>query len=365
MRVLQVLGNSAGGIARHVATIASELGDDDRFDIAVAAPGELPVSIDRREIDLEIPDGPLGHRAVIARLRDHITKRGYEVVHAHGLRAGIDSGRAARHSGAHRVVTVHNLVRPEVAGKVKAPLYRAAEPLCLSSVDHVFCVSRDIASTLGALKIPRPPVIEVLHLGAGPAPGIDVDKEAVRSSLEVPDGDALIVTVARLSPQKALHVLLEAVASLRRPSVLAILGEGPLETELKQLASDLGVADRVRWLGFRDDVSDHISAADIFCLSSIWEGIPLAAMEAMALDTPVVATAVGGMDELIANGVSGRLVPPDDPRALCVALEEVLEEPLAAAGLAERARKVLSVNFSTERMLEKLASHYLAAVNVG
>jgi glycosyltransferase involved in cell wall biosynthesis len=174
----------------------------------------------------------------------------------------------------------------------------------------------------------------------------------------------LLVTVARLSSQKALDVLLDALATLPTRPVLAILGEGPLESRLRAHASRLGIEDRVRWLGFRADVADHMAAADVFCLSSAWEGIPLAAMEAIALGTPVVATAVGGMSELISHGVTGRLVTPGDPVALAAGLEEALAESQASQRMAASARAFLAREFSTDRMLERLSEHYLAAVHV-
>jgi glycosyltransferase involved in cell wall biosynthesis len=114
----------------------------------------------------------------------------------------------------------------------------------------------------------------------------------------------------------------------------------------------------VSFLGFRPDVADHIAAADAFSLSSLWEGVPLAAQEAILLGTPVVGTDVGGMRELISNKVSGRLVPPGDPVALAAALDEVLSSPERAAAYARAARDGLHERFSTDAMLERLREAY-------
>ncbi|MDQ3941231.1 MAG: glycosyltransferase, partial [Actinomycetota bacterium] len=119
---------------------------------------------------------------------------------------------------------------------------------------------------------------------------------------------------------------------------------------------------RVRFLGFRDDVADLIAAADAFSLSSVWEGVPLAAQEAVLLGTPVVATAVGGMDELVTDGVSGRLVPRDDPAALAAALQEVLGSDELRRSFAEKALRNLESNFSTEEMTERLSTFYRGVV---
>lgn len=365
VRVLQVLGRSAGGMARHVAHITEEIDADERFSIRVAAPSDLPVSLPNVELWLEIPDGPRGHREIIGRLRAHVVQEGYEVVHAHGLRAGIDSGIAVRDSGARRLLTVHNLVRPEVAGRARAAAYRFAEPWAVSVSDRVFAVSSDIAASLRRWRPRSAQQIEVLHLGAGPAPAVTRDRAEVRARLGVPDNGRLIVTVARLAPQKALDVMIDALSRLDAGVFLAILGEGPLQHGLQARAAERGVADRIRWLGFRSDVADHLAAADIFCLSSVWEGVPLAAMEAIALQVPVVATAVGGMPELIRDGSSGRLVPPGEPAALAEALAEALSHPDLARERSKQALSTLHTGFSTRSMLDRLRAEYLEAVHVG
>ena len=359
VRVLQVLGRSAGGIARHVAGITAALDRDSGLEIDIAGPPDLPVRMPKPVIPLEIPDGIVGHSQPIRELRDLMKSGEYQVVHAHGLRAGIDAGRAAKKS-ATVIVTVHNLVRPEVAGKLKATVQKPAERLVVRLADQILAVSRDIADDLVAWA-PKDVKgkIEVMHLGIGTAPRPSHSPDVVRAGLGVESDDALIVTASRLSEQKALHVMLAAVA--RTDATLAILGQGPLESSLKELAGSLGIEERVHFLGFRDDVSSFIAASDVFCLSSVWEGVPLGAMEAVQLGTSVVATDVGGTSELIEDGVSGRLVPPNDPAALAAALTEVLSSPDTRARYVEAARRSLSENFDTNRMLDRLRELYRSA----
>jgi glycosyltransferase involved in cell wall biosynthesis len=356
-KVLEVLGRSAGGIARHVAEITAALDGSDGISVDIAGPPDLPVPMPKAVTPVVIPNGVFGHRRARSELRSIIAAVQPDVVHAHGLRAGIDSALAAKGSGAHVVVTVHNLVRPEVSGRLKAVAFKPAERMVVARADRVLAVSRDIANALS--RDGSTAEIEVLHLG------IESGKRSERSGKDVRRefglaGDAnLVVTASRLSPQKALHVMIEAMGGV--DATLLIGGEGPLENELRSRADALGIAERVRFVGFRTDVADLIAAADVFCLSSVWEGVPLAAMEAVQLGTPVVATDVGGTGELIVDRVSGRLVSPGDPKALAAALTEVLADGDARRSYVDAARETLASDFSTERMLERLKEIYTGA----
>jgi glycosyltransferase involved in cell wall biosynthesis len=353
-RVLQVLGNSAGGIARHVAQVTEHL-DGHGFTVDIAGPPKLPLAMPKPLHHVSIPDGPVkGHKVAVRRLREIVRSNGYDVVHAHGLRAGIDAALAARGT-APVLLTVHNVVHPDVAGPARAVLYKPAESLAVRLTDHTFAVSGEIARRLRKVRGAGHKV-EVLYLGIGAPPETRRDRETIRRELGA--GGALVVTASRLAPQKALHVMFDALARLDLPCTLAVLGTGPLEDDLRQAADRAGVGERVRWLGFRDDVADYVAAADVFCLSSVWEGVPLAAQEAVLLGVPIVATAVGGMPELVDDAVTGRLVPPADPAALADALRQVLANEVLRTTFAAAARARLAERFSTEKMLARLGAEY-------
>jgi glycosyltransferase involved in cell wall biosynthesis len=360
-RVLEVLGRSAGGIAAHVARVTEGLDGRDGLVVDIAGPPALPVAMPKAVLPLVIPDGLRGHLRAVRSLRSMLRAGGYEVVHAHGLRAGIDSGIAARGLDVLRCVSVHNLVLPDVTGRARSVFYRWAEPLAVRLNHKVFAPSEEIAHHLRATIPSAAQKLEVVPLGVGEEVATVRSRDEVRSELALATNSRLIVTASRLHPQKALHVLLEALAGL--PGVyLAVLGEGPLEADLREQATTLGVSERVAWLGFRDDVGDYLAAADVFCLSSRWEAVALAAKEAVLVDTPVVATDVGGMRELFEDGVSGRLVPKDDPAALAAALRDVLEHPDQARSYARNARAALTERFSTTRMLDALYRAYTETV---
>jgi glycosyltransferase involved in cell wall biosynthesis len=362
-RVLLVLGRSAGGIARHVAQVTELLDGHDGLEVDIAGPRDLPIPLPKEPIEVTIPSGPVaGHRDAIARLRSILDAGGYEVVHAHGLRASIDAGLAAR-TRLPVLSTVHNLVRPEIAGRIKVPLYRRAEGLSVRVTGRTFAVSEEIARHLRAHVRSQAHKVEVLYLGVGDAPEVRRSRDEVRAELELEPSTPLVVAAARLAPQKALHVLLRALGRCRARPALVVVGEGPLRAQLEEIAAGT-IPGRARFLGWRNDVADFVAAADVFALSSIWEGIPLAAQEAVLLGTPIVATSVGGMPELVVDGETGRLSPAGDESALARALDEVLADPDRAAAYAENARALLAARFSTSAMLSRLEAAYRTSVPV-
>ena len=357
-RVLQVLGQSAGGVGRHVAEVTRALDDGERLVIDIVAPPDLLVPMPKAPLPVAIPDGPLrGHLSAVRAITRLLRSGGYDLLHAHGLRAGTDGVLAARRAGVPAVVTLHNLLMPDIAGGFRARAFGWVEPFVVRSSVRTFVPSSEMSAYL-ASKVPAGRV-EVLYAGTGEPPVLAGSRAEVRDELGMSPDGRLIVSVARLHPQKALHVLLDALASLPADVILAIVGEGPLRADLERSAEGLGIRDRVHFLGYRDDAADYIAAADVFCLSSLWEAVPLAAQEAVLLEVPVVSTDVGGLSELIEDGVSGRLVPKNDARALAKALEETMSDGGLRRRFVAAARAHYGTHFSREAILHRLRRVYL------
>jgi glycosyltransferase involved in cell wall biosynthesis len=162
----------------------------------------------------------------------------------------------------------------------------------------------------------------------------------VRHELGFPD-DALVVgSIGRLNAQKGHRFLVEAAARLlpSRPQVRVLVGgDGDLMAELRQQAEALGIADRVVFAGHRTDVPDLLGALDVFCISSLYEGTPLALFEAMAAGKAIVSTSVDGCREVLEDGVTGVLVPPADAAALASGLDRVLGDTALREGLGRQA----------------------------
>jgi glycosyltransferase involved in cell wall biosynthesis len=358
-RVLQVLGQSAGGVGRHVAEIVRALDGKDGLRIDVAAPAALRVEMPKPVIPVAIPDGPMrGHVRAIRALYTLARRGDYDVVHAHGLRASLDATIAARWARVPALITLHNLVIDEISGGPRAIVYRRAERLAVRLSSRTFVPSREIASRLPATSTSK---VEILYAGTAEPPMPHRSRAEVRRELGLRD-ERLIVTVARLHPQKALGVMLEAMDRLDDSIVLAVIGEGPLEGELKDSARVRGIDKRVHWLGFRSDVADFLAAADVFCLSSLWEAVPLAAQEAVQLGTPVVSTDVGGLNELISDEESGRLVPKNDAAALARAIEVTLSSDELRRKYADKAQTDFQSRFSRDAIIGRLREVYTSIV---
>jgi glycosyltransferase involved in cell wall biosynthesis len=349
-----VLGSSTGGIGRHVRMLAA----------GCAARG-LPVQVlgpartDRdfafgaaarfTPVDIASRPRPLRDLRAIVRLRRLLRAAGTDVVHAHGLRAGALAAIALASSRGPRpalVVTVHN--SPPPAGGVTPAVYHVLELVVARRADSVLCVSADLeqrmraagARRVGHAVVPAP----LVSLAAG-----DVSAETVaatRAELGVDPDRAVVLAVGRLVAQKGFGLLLEAASRWRdiRPEpLLVIVGEGPLAAGLDARAVSLGL--EVRFTGRRGDVPALLAAADVFVLPSAWEGQSLVLQEALRAGVPVVATRVGGNQDLTGEEAA-ILVPPGDAARLADAVRGVLTDPALAArqrkAAADRARTLPS-----------------------
>ncbi|MGH9054844.1 MAG: glycosyltransferase, partial [Acidimicrobiales bacterium] len=202
--------------------------------------------------------------------------------------------------------------------------------------------------------------------------GIDLDavrahravRSSVRDELGVDAETVLVVTIANLRAHKDYRTLLAAARRVREagePVQFVAIGQGPLEGEIRDLASRLDLGDTFRLLGYRDDALDVLAAADVFTLSSLAEGYPVALMESLALGVPVVATGVGGVAEAVRPGVEGLLVPPSRPDLLAAAVLEVAGDAARRAAMSEAAGRRSGL-FDITRAARRIEEVYEAAV---
>ena len=226
-----------------------------------------------------------------------------------------------------------------------------------AGVDRYIAVSRDIAAALVERFGCPASKIEVVHNAVEPGRFASPAPPGLREHLTGERDRPVVLTCARLHEQKGHRTLLRAATEVPE-AVFALAGEGSERTALESLAGELGVSDRILFLGARTDIPDLLAACDAFALPSLYEGSSLAILEAMAAGRPVVASAIGGTDELIDDGQTGLLVPPKDPEALAAALRRLLADQTLRTSLAGRAREVVESRFARESMARRVERIY-------
>ena len=288
-------------------------------------------------------------RSLSTALRDH----GTEVLVSHGYKADICSwlmapSRIGRLSHA-RGFTAENL---------KVRIYEAAGVHAMKHLDGVICVSRATANVVTGRGL-RNREIHVVH-NAVDLPKVHHTCD-LRQLLGVGPDTKVVVAVGRLSPEKGPHTLLEAaelMGSTADTRVIVLIGDGFLSEDLKESIQQRNLTGRVRLLGFRRDAQELMAQADLLVNPSVSEGLPNVILEAFALGTPVVATDVGGVSEIVRDGETGRLVPPSHPQALAERIEEALSNEGKTREMVRAAGQLVRREFTFQVQLEKLQRIY-------
>lgn len=295
----------------------------------------------------------------IRRLRHFVRERGIDLIHDHspyvaiGTRLGLK-----RRSGPRLVYTEHN---------VWEAYHRATywgNLLTYARGDHVFAVSEHVRASI---RYPRPfrflpmPPVETLYHGVDPmAVSRWGSSDGVREELGIPDDAPLVGTVANFRPSKGHTILLEAAVRVKRavPQVRFVLvGLGPLESDIRRRARDLGLDTTVIFAGARDDAPRLAGAFDVFALSSVHEGLAIALIEAMTLGRPAVVTRVGGLTEVVEHEKQALLVDPGDPKGLSDAIISLLRDSDLRRRLGEAAR-LRAKDFDIRKAVRRLEEVY-------
>lgn len=285
-----------------------------------------------------------------------INKLGIDLVHTHGYRSDVSGYLATRFTKTPIVSTVHGWT--PISWKLRR--YEQIDRWFLKSFDGVISVSSKLSKSLTSSGV-APNKIRLIHNAIPPVSDITVKS----GSCPTPQSDVLIsndktiLAVGRLSLEKGYDVLLKSFHKYfaTKPGVrLVIAGDGPLRSNLCTLAHELGIEDRVTFTGHITDVSHFYRASDVFVLPSRTEGMPMVILEAMQSGLPVVCTNVGGIPEIITDGVNGITVKPDDIDGLGSAIDMVLTNPDICEMLKSNAIKTVSEKFSGDvwaRTIEK------------
>jgi glycosyltransferase involved in cell wall biosynthesis len=378
VRVLRVIARmNIGGPAYHVSLLSGLL-DPDAYETLLIAgtvgPGEGSFAelAERYGARLELLDSlgpelsPIRDARAFFALRCRIRRFRPQVVHTHTAKAGFLGRLAALSTSGARPVIVHTFhghVLEGYFGRLASAFYRLLERWLARGTDRLVAVSNATVADLVRLRVAGEQKFEVIPVG------LDLDGflalsggegDAFRQEVGAGPEDLLLVYAGRLVPIKRVDRAIRAVAQARQKGVqarLAIVGDGPLRAELTALRDALRLGDSVRFLGYRERLEDVIAAADVAILTSDNEGTPVFLIEAAAGAKPAVATAVGGVPDVVTSE-TGRLVPPEDVSALAQAIESLARDPELRVRLGRGAREHVRERFAHGRLLRDVDGLY-------
>jgi glycosyltransferase involved in cell wall biosynthesis len=361
IRVVEVLATGTnGGAQEHVYSLLTRL-DRERYDASVVSlsPGSAVRKLQRAGFDVLVIDEPDDAIAVGA-LAAYLVEVRADAIHNHMFRAETVGTRAAMalaeigHRRPYVVSTVHS---SRIRSQDDREVLRDLTP----HMDQLIAVSQMVERKLQAEGRTTAPMTRIYN-------GVDLSRyEQQEACCTLPEeygmepGSQLVGVVARLEPEKGHPTLLEAWPRVLRrvpDAYLLIVGEGSRREGLEAQARELRVAHRVVFTGRRDDVPAVTAALDVAVLPSYREAQGLSILEAMALSRPVVASNVGGIPEMIEDGVTGLLVPPHDAEALAGAITRLLRDHPYADTLARAGHDLVHDRFCIELMVEAIQTIY-------
>lgn len=364
--ILRVVDAASSGMSAGFADISVAILDDS----AIAPPAGVRIARFSRGTALGAWRAP----GVLAFAR----RERFDVVHSHNVISNLYGWAIRRRvRGVRHVVHVHSHLGHVLAESQRSRLKRAlllwGNMRALRSCDRVIAVAESIRNYLIERRV-DPRKIEVIRNAVDLA-RIEADSRrecSVAASLAArppapggeetrePDRPWVVASIGRLSLVKNHRLLLEAARLVLRQARVkfVLVGDGPERTRLERLARETGVAGSVVFAGWMENPYPVLAAADLLAMTSNSEGLPVAPLEAMALGKPVVATRVGGVAEVVRDGISGDLVPSGDAGALAAAMLRLLADPRRRRDFGSAGREIVSREFSREAMVRRLEEVY-------
>lgn len=292
-------------------------------------------------------------------VKDILIKEKIQLVHAHGTRANSNVFWAASQLNLPVVYTVHGWsFHPD-----QNPLIRfvrvSSEKFLAQRANVTICVSNNnLRDAIKEFSLPNAAVIKY---------GIDLEKfnfnksfKNIRAEYGIDDETTVVGYIVRVTLQKDPLTFIKAIAEIPKSLNVKflVIGDGDLKPAMVDLAKQLKVESRIIFGDFRQDIPDVLNAVDIYCLPSLWEGLPIGLLEAMAMKKAIVATAVDGTKEVITDQKNGLLVPPQSPKELSKALLQLLTNPDQISTFGERAYEVMKAEFNVATMTRKVECIY-------
>ncbi len=361
LKVLHIIRPAEGGMKEHLLALIKGI-DQQKYVFHVACPGDSPVARDLQAIGIEVTDIPLEgpihpvkDAKCIRQLRKLCADEGYPLVHCHGSKAGLVGRAAANLAGVPAVImTAHNFVIGDNLSKVKKFIFTAGEQVLGGRTNHIITVSEALKNEyVTRFGVPAGKITCIYNGIDTGAFSAKVDTAAVRKTMGLPTDKLIVGTVARMAPQKGLKHFVAAIATMgdRLDAHYLIAGDGPLRGELEAQAKDLGVREKIMFPGFCQNINEVLKVIDIFVVPSVSEGLSITAIEAMAAGRPVIASRVGGLPEVVADGQTGILVPAGDSDGLADAIMRLGSDKALAHKMGQNGVVMAGQKFSIDGMI--------------
>jgi glycosyltransferase involved in cell wall biosynthesis len=365
MRIAHVIAPARFGGAERVVEALAVGQQRSGYDVRVALlvdpalpESSLSAALRTREIEtIEIAYPARSFRAQRRALESHLVGGGFDVLHSHGYLADMLLASLRAGIGRVRVSTLHGFT----GGDWRVRCYELLQLVSLRRFDAVVPVSRVLADRLDvAVGAGR---TAPLILNAWPGDMELMERDAARKLLGVRRDSLSLGWVGRISQEKGLDVMIEALPMLLDiPLQLTVIGIGSEERAVRARAREIGVDHSITWFGEAAAASRLFSAFDAFVISSRTEGTPITLFEAMAANVPVVATVVGGIPDVVSEN-EATLVPPCDPAALASGIRKVFSDRSAAVRRAARARRRLESDFAAPAWIGRYDALYRRVLN--
>lgn len=354
------LARRYGGASERTISILRKLPKEQ---VALVALGESPVT--QRAESCGITVYTVGKTkydlGIGARLRRIVQQHGYQVIDSQNPQSRYWGSLVSARTGVPHVATINSWPTREYAKQVKGHIYKFIDKLPARYTSHFVAVSPEIESELLASGIDVNRITMIVNSIS--VAGIDKGDGGWKRSLSLPDGAIVCCAMARFIETKGLRYLIEAFGRVMAdaPNLYCVmLGNGELYGALEKQIASLGLGERIYLLGEQnhDEGLEIMQDCDFFVMPSLSEGTPLALLEAGALGLPIITSAVGGIPEVVTDGLNGLLVPPADVSALADRLLWMADHPAEAAEMGRRAQATILEEFSMDRMVGRVLAVY-------